>query len=212
MVVKLNFWMKWTLKYQYLLHIKLWVDKFFSKDFPIHIIMIIYVTMKITSNTECSFHTSPAICTVMLNTWLFRGPATIESILFIFSGYMASKQFDLPLSPIWPHMAFDPSIALYFGQGFFLPNLVAIEHSWAIWPQLTLYDLWPQHCSLLQSGVLPTKFAGQRAWSGRFENMRSNILGPFPTPVSSFSWITQSTTKRIAVHTYLHTYIQTWIF
>ena len=39
-----------------------------------------------------------------------------------------SKQFDPWLTPDDPCMTFDPSSALRFGQGFFLPNLVAIEH------------------------------------------------------------------------------------
>ena len=37
-------------------------------------------------------------------------------------------------------MTFDPSNALRCGQGFYSPNLVAIGHSWTIWP---LDDLWP---------------------------------------------------------------------
>ena len=53
-------------------------------------------------------------------------------------------------------------------QGFFLPYLVVKEHSWAIWSLLALadplYDLWPKHCTSLQSGVLPTKFGSHRAF------------------------------------------------
>ena len=37
------------------------------------------------------------------------------------------------MTPIWPQMTFDPSIALHFGQGFVLPKLEAIGKSWAIW-------------------------------------------------------------------------------
>ena len=37
-------------------------------------------------------------------------------------------------------MTFDPSNALHFGQGFFLPNLVAIGHFYAIDTWLTPDD------------------------------------------------------------------------
>ena len=44
-------------------------------------------------------------------------------------------------------MTFDPSIVIHFGQGFYLPNLVGIGHSWVIWPLVDpgwkLHDLWP---------------------------------------------------------------------
>ena len=43
-------------------------------------------------------------------------------------GFRASKQSD-PTRPL-----IDPIIALNFGQGFVLPNLVVIDHSWIIWP------------------------------------------------------------------------------
>ena len=122
------------------------------------------------------------------------------------------------LTPGWPLTP-----ALHFSQGFFLPNLVAIGHSWAICPLVDpgcpLYDLWPQHCTSLWSGVLPTKFGSHWAflkqldlWSGHFENMLSNLMSPSPTPVPSFSLIPQSRKKYIAVRTYTPTYIQTWIF
>ena len=90
--------------------------------------------------------------------------------LATFGGYNGiSKQFDLQLTPIWPHMTFDHSIALHFGQGFALPNLEAIGHSWVIWSLVDKvdldwprYDHWPQHCTTLRSGVLPTKFSRYR--------------------------------------------------
>ena len=142
--------------------------------------------------------------------------------------YCISKLFDL-VDPSWLHMTFDPSNALHFSQGFFLPNLVVIRHFWAIWPLVdpdwSLHDFWPQQCSTLLSGVLPIKFGGQRAflkqldlwmtfdfWWGRFENIPTYLGGPSPTPMPSFSSIHQSTTKRIAVHTYTHTYMQTLLF
>ena len=107
-----------------------------------------------------------------------------------------------------PYMTFDPSIALNFCQGFLLPNLVAIRHSCTIWPLVDpgwpLYDLWPQHCTSLQSGILPTKFGSHRTflkefdlwmtfdpWWGRFENTLSNVMGPSPTTAPSFSSIPQ---------------------
>ena len=72
---------------------------------------------------------------------------------------------------------------------------------------------------MLWSGVLFTKFGSHRAflrqidpWMtfdprwGHFENMPTNLVGPPPTPMPTFSSITRSTTKRIAGQTYIHTY------
>ena len=117
------------------------------------------------------------------------------------------------LTPAWP---FDPINAIHFSQGLFLPNLVAIGHSWAIWslvdPSWPLHDLWPQ--KYIWSGVLPTIFGGHRAilkqlvlwmtfylWWGCSKNMLSNLRGPSPTPMPSFSSKPQSTVKHVAVHT-----------
>ena len=61
-------------------------------------------------------------------------------------------------------MTFDPINGLHFGQGFFLSSLIALRHSWAIWPRMTPYDLWPQQCITLQSGVLPTTFGAHRVY------------------------------------------------
>ena len=124
-------------------------------------------------------------------------------------------------------MTLDPSNALRFGQGFFPQNLVAIEHFLAIWPLVDprwpLHDLWPQQCTALWSGALLTKFGSHRAflrqidpWMtfnprwGRFQNMPTNLVGPSPTSMPSFSSIPQSMAKRIAGHTYIHTYIYTY--
>ena len=77
-----------------------------------------------------------------------------------------SKECDLWLTPADPCMTLDPSNELHF-EGFFLPNLVAIHHFWAIWPLVDpgwpLHDHWPQQCITLWSGVLPNKFGGHRA-------------------------------------------------
>ena len=68
-------------------------------------------------------------------------------------------------------MPFDPSCALHFGQGFFLPNLVAIGHFSAIWPCFSSHRAflsnltpatpmtWHQQYITLWSGVLSTKFS-----------------------------------------------------
>ena len=96
----------------------------------------------------------------------------------------------------------------------------------AIWPLVDpwwpLHDLWPQQCTTLWPGVLFTKFGSHRAflrqidlWMtfdprwGRFENMPTNLVGPSPTPMSTFSSIPQSMAKRIAGHTYTHTHTHT---
>ena len=72
------------------------------------------------------------------------------------------------------------------------------------------------HYALVR-GVL-TKFGSHRAflrqidpWMtfdlrwGRFENMPTNLVGPSPTPMPSFSSVSQSMVKRIAGHTHTHT-------
>ena len=120
-------------------------------------------------------------------------------------------------------MTFDPSNTLRFGQGFFPPNLVAIGYFEAIWPLVDprwpLCDLWPQQCTTFWSGILLNKFGSHRAflrqidpWMtfdsrwGHFENMPTNLVGPSPTPMPTFSSIPQSVTKRIAVHIPIHAY------
>ena len=82
------------------------------------------------------------------------------------------------------------------------------------WPHMT--PAWPltQQCTTLWSGVLLTKFGSPRAflrqidpWMtfdprwGRFENMPTNLVGPSPTPMPTFSSIPRSMAKRIAGHT-----------
>ena len=86
-------------------------------------------------------------------------------------------------------------------------------------PGWFLYDLWPQQYITLLPGVLPTKFDVHRAflkqldlWMtfdlgwGRHKNMLSNLVDPSPNAISNVSSIPRRTTKRIAVHTYSHTY------
>ena len=139
-----------------------------------------------------------------------------------------AKQIDPYLTSADHYMTVDPSNALRFGQGFFPPNLVTIGHFWADWPLgdpwWPLHDLWPQQCTTLWPVVLFTKFGSHRAflrqidlWMtfdptwGRFENMPTNLGGPSPTPMPTFSSIPQSMAKRIAGHTYIytHTHIHT---
>ena len=75
---------------------------------------------------------------------------------------------------------------------------------------------------MLWSEALLTKFGNHRAFlrqidlwmtfdprSGRFENMPTNLVGPSPTPMQSFSLIPRSMTKRIAGHTYIYTHTHT---
>ena len=102
------------------------------------------------------------------------------------------NQFDLSLTLADPYMTFDPSNAFYSGQGFFLPNLVAIGHlhepSNALWsgvpctkfgshreclcnltsvdPGWPLHDLWPQQCIILWSGIRSTRCVSHRAFLG----------------------------------------------
>ena len=108
---------------------------------------------------------------------LARGPIK-------FGGYRAliAKQIDPYLTPAEPHMTFDARNALCFGQGFFPPNLVTIAISKQFDPWMTFDPRW-----------------------GRFENMPTNLVGPSPTPMPSFSLMPQSMAKRTAEHTSKHT-------
>ena len=93
------------------------------------------------------------------------------------------------LSPGWPYdpcMTFDPSSALRSGQ-----RLFSIKFG--------------SHRAFV-SNLIP----GWPRW-GRFENMPTNLVGPSPTPMPTFSSIPQSMTKRIAGHTYIHTFTHTYI-
>ena len=133
-----------------------------------------------------------------------------------------ARQIDPYLTPTDLYMTFDPSNALRFGQEFFPPNLVAIGHLLAFWtlvdPRWPLHDLWPQQCTTLWPGFPLTKFGSHRVFLrqidpwvtfdprlGRFENMPTNLGGPSPTPMPSFSSIPQSTAKRIAGHIHTQT-------
>ena len=85
------------------------------------------------------------------------------------------------LTPGWPQMTptwpLTPEYALRCGQGFYSPNLVAIGHSWTIWP---LDDLWP---------------VGSR----RKVDGSPQLAKPYPVP--SFSSVGRSTAERIATQT-----------
>ena len=124
-----------------------------------------------------------------------------------------------PLILGWPQfnpcMTFEPINALPFGQGFFLPNLVAVGHSGAIWPLVDpgwpLHDIWPHHCTTLWSRVAMGHFQGNltSGWSLTFggvalkicsQNSQTSLAVPYPMPI--FSFTPQSTTKRIAVNPY----------
>ena len=69
---------------------------------------------------------------------------------------------DCPLvDPLLPITTFDPSNVLHSGQGFLLPNVVAIRYFLvAIWPLVDtgwpLHDLRSQQFNMLWSGTLPT--------------------------------------------------------
>ena len=138
------------------------------------------------------------------------------------------SKIDPYLTPADPYMAFEPQQCItvwsgilptkFGGHRAFLSNLTLVDPGWP------LHDLWPQQCTTLWSGVLLTKFGCHRAllrqidpWMtfdprwGRFENMPTNLVGPSPTPMPTFSSIPQSMTKRIAghTHTYTHTHLHT---
>ena len=115
-----------------------------------------------------------------------------------------------PLHDLWPQQCIMLWSGILGGHRAFPSNLTSG------WP---LHDLWPQQCTTLWLGVLLTKFGSHRVflkqidpWMtfdrrwGRFRTMPTNLVGPSPTPTPTFSSIPQSTTKRIAVHTYIFPY------
>ena len=76
------------------------------------------------------------------------------------------------VDPVFPCMTFDHSNALHFGQGFFLPNLVAtvfLSNLTPDWPKMTpvgLHDLWYHQCTSLWSWIfLPNLVAVWHLWS-----------------------------------------------
>ena len=77
-------------------------------------------------------------------------------------------------------MTFDPSNALHFRHGFFLPNLLATGYSWAIWP---LVDPgWPLHSMTFDPrNALPTLWSKMTV--GHFSG---NLTSGWPL---TFSWI-----------------------
>ena len=75
-----------------------------------------------------------------------------------------------PADPNWPHMTFDPSNISPSGHGSFLPNLVAIGHSFVIWPLLTPFDpcmtFDPSNALLFSQGFfLPNLLAIGHSWA-----------------------------------------------
>ena len=87
----------------------------------------------------------------------------------------------------------------FCGHRVFPSNLTPVD------PRGPLHGLWPQQCTTLWSGVLFTKLTYDPSW-GHFENTPTNLVGPSPTPMPTFSSIPQSMTNCIAGHTDRHTY------
>ena len=96
---------------------------------PLEIKIIVF-----PSNVSCHINFSVNSITY----WIICSKAGIAT--FCGSWYGFSKQFYLRLALIWPRMTLDPSIALHFGQGFVLPNLVAAP-AWPLNPSLGLRTL-----------------------------------------------------------------------
>ena len=115
-------------------------------------------------------------------------------------------------------MTFDPSIALHFGQGFFLPNLVAIGHSWTISPCLNPVDpcmtFNPSNALHFTVRGSSYEIGGHRAFLKQLDLWMTFDPWSAPYPMPSFSSIPQSTTKPIAVHTppptHTHTPLHTY--
>ena len=114
------------------------------------------------------------------------------------------EQFDPWLTPADLWMTFDPAMHYGLGQGFFLPNLVAIGHSLAILPLVDpswpLHDLRRQRCTTLWSGFLSTKFGGHRAFL-------SNLTPDWPQ-LTSLVWSLRKVDHKPQSIPYLSTKFQ----
>ena len=70
------------------------------------------------------------------------------------------------VDPGWPLHDLRPQQCIILWSRILPPNLVAIGHSFTIWPLVDpgwpLHDFRPQQCTTFWSGVLPTKFGAHR--------------------------------------------------
>ena len=134
-------------------------------------------------------------------------PLTPAGILPTIFG--SQRAFLSNLIPACPH----------FSQGTLLPNLVAIGHSWIIWPLVDPCMTFDPR-NAVQSGGPSTKFGGHWAflkqldlwmisdlWWGRFENMLSKPRTKFQHHTSNHDE-THSRTYTTP-HPYPHTNIHT---
>ena len=108
------------------------------------------------------------------------------------------KQFDFWLTPDDPCMTFSPTNALHSSQGFFLPNMPAIGHSWVIWPladprqPCVTFDnaldfgqgLFLPNLVVIGHFCLPNDLW---PWSGCCEKLTTNNRDPFLTTLPNFS-------------------------
>ena len=123
--------------------------------------------------------------------------------------FLSNLTSSWPLHDLWPHQS-----------NKFLPRVLPIKFGChraflsILTPDWQPYMTWPQECITLWSGALPAKFGDHRSfvkqfdlwvtfdlWSGGFEKLTTNLGGPFPTTLSSFSSMHWSTKKRIAGQT-----------
>ena len=95
------------------------------------------------------------------------------------------EQFDPRLIPTDFYMTFDPINVLNFGSSYKFGGHRAFPRHLNLW--MTFNLLW-----------------------GRFENMLPIVVDPFPTVMPIFSLIPQSKTKRMAVDTYIPTYLHAY--
>ena len=129
------------------------------------------------------------------------------------------EQFDPYLTQADPCMTFDLTIALHFGHGFSLLNLVAIEHSWVIWSLVDPgWPLWPSTPGIhyfsvkgschqmwwpwdISKAIWPLDDLWPLVRSSQKVDHKPRLEGPFPTSLSRFSSMRRNTAKRIVWHT-----------
>ena len=129
-----------------------------------------------------------------------------------------NEQFDVWLTPNDPCLTFDLSNALHFGQGFFLPNLLAIGISQAVWPLIDpcwpLNDLQPSNALgssdqiWWQYGISKADWHLDDLWPlmGSLRKYAFKPCGPVPYPHAKFQL---DTSKHDKIHRWTYILIHT---
>ena len=159
--------------------------------------------------------------------WPQLTPHDLWQFIIFWSGVLPTK-FGSPGHSWATWYLVDPIIALHFGQGFFLPKLVPYNIPKQFDPWLTPADPeWPLTPSLHYTLVGGSSYQSwwpqgisKATWPlddlcplmGSLLKYALKPRGPVPYPSDKFQHDTsKSTAKLIAVNTYIHLYILTYI-